>query len=361
MSDVNIVHLNLNYSPNYSKNRAKVIMQNKIIKRIARHIKNGAQNEVINNNDSIKKYVNKSVGDSIESSNKNSYEHSINNILENQKKNVKENESKNNNEKKSIKIKSFNKKKKLMILNINQNQIKKLRKSLSLFEDGKLFRKNNKKYLDNKQHVNKLLLPKLDKVNSFDLISKNLNSHADNYNVDNFNNDIRNFDEQYETLKVANEDSKVIIRLTKDLGRKSFLKHCKNCKDNIDNNNDFRHIMKYPNNSNYKSMSVLNLNHRNSNKIRYNSFNKLILDNKSYETLFSREKNNNYELSNSNYDIMNKNLKKLNYNGLKKLKNSNYNSLIEKILINSKEIRKISQKITSEINIENMKLANDKL
>ena len=50
-------------------------MKIKIKKRI-KTIKNGAQNEVINNNDSIKKYVNKSVNNSIESSNKNSYEHS---------------------------------------------------------------------------------------------------------------------------------------------------------------------------------------------------------------------------------------------------------------------------------------------
>ena len=88
MSDLNIVHLNLNFTPNYNKNRAKVIMQNKLIKKLARHIKNGTQNEFNCNNDSIKKDVNKSVNESksIESSNKNSYEHSINNILENQKK-----------------------------------------------------------------------------------------------------------------------------------------------------------------------------------------------------------------------------------------------------------------------------------
>ena len=368
MSDLNIVHLNLNYTPNYNKNRAKVIMQNKLIKKLARHIKNGTQNEFNCNNDSIKKDVNKSVNESIESSNKNSYEYSINNILENKNKNIKENESKNYNEKKLINLKSFNNKKKLFILNPNKNQIKKLRKSLSLLEDGKLFRKNYKKYLDNKQHVNKLLLPKLDNINSFDLISKNLNAHADNYNVDNFNNDMRNFDEQYETIKVANENSKIMIRLTKDCGRKSFLKKCKECKENINNNNDFRYIMKYPHNSvrnlinsNYNSMSLNNLNNINSNKIRYHSFNKLILENKSYERLFSREKSNNYELSTSNYDIMNKNLKKLNYNGLKKMKNANYNSLIEQILNSSKEIRKISKKISLEMNIENIKLPNEQV
>ena len=335
MSDLNIVHLNLNYTPNYNKNRAKVIMQNKLIKKLARHIKNGTQNEFNCNNDSIKKDVNKSVNESIESSNKNSYEYSINNILEN--------------------------KNKLFILNPNKNQIKKLRKSLSLLEDGKLFRKNYKKYLDNKQHVNKLLLPKLDNINSFDLISKNLNAHADNYNVDNFNNDMRNFDEQYETIKVANENSKIMIRLTKDLGRKSFLKKCKECKENINNNNDFRYIMKYPHNSvrnlinsNYNSMSLNNLNNINSNKIRYHSFNKLILENKSYERLFSREKSNNIELSTS---------ERLEYYtfGNQKMKNANYNSLIEQILNSSKEIRKISKKISLEMNIENIKLPNEQV
>ena len=114
MSDLNIVHLNLNFTPNYNKNRAKVIMQNKLIKKLARHIKNGTQNEFNCNNDSIKKDVNKSVNESIESSNKNSYEYSINNILENKNKNIKENESKNYNEKKLINLKSFNNKKKII-------------------------------------------------------------------------------------------------------------------------------------------------------------------------------------------------------------------------------------------------------
>ena len=369
MSDVNIVHLNLNYSPTYNKRKIKVMMENKIIKKLSRHMKNKTQNEFLSNNDSMKKNINKSKSvnksvnesKSIESSNKNSYEHSINNILENQKKNLMENESKNNNEKKCINLKCFRKKKQLF-LKPNQIQIKKLRKSLSLNEYGKLFRKNNKKFLENKQHVNKLLLPKLDKVNSFDLISKNLNAHEDNYNVDNFNNDMRNFDEQYETMKIANENSKVIIKLTKDLGRKSFLKQCKKYKDNIDNNEDFRYIMKFPNNSirnlinsNYKNMR----NNRNFNKIRYNSFNKVISGNKSYEQLFHRDKNNyNYELSNSNYEGMNLNLKKLE---LQKLRKFNFNSLLEQILNNSKEIRKITQKISSELSIENMKLTNDQL
>jgi hypothetical protein len=94
MSDVNIVHLNLNYSPTYNKRKIKVMMENKIIKKLSRHMKNKTQNEFLSNNDSMKKNINKSKSvnksvnesKSIESSNKNSYEHSINNILENQKK-----------------------------------------------------------------------------------------------------------------------------------------------------------------------------------------------------------------------------------------------------------------------------------
>jgi hypothetical protein len=39
----------------------------------------------------------------------------------------------------------------------------------------------------------------------------------------------------------------------------------------------------------------------------------------------------------------------------------NFNSLLEQILNNSKEIRKITQKISSELSIENMKLTNDQL
>ena len=173
---------------------------------------------------------------------------------------------------------------------------------------------------------------------------------------------MRNFDEQYETMKIANENSKVIIKLTKDLGRKTFLKQCKKYKDNIDNKEDFRYIMKFPNNSirnlinsNYRNMR----NNRNFNKIRYNSFNKVISGNKSYEQLFHRDKNNyNYELSNSNYEGMNMNLKKLE---LQKMRKFNFNSLLEQILNNSKEIRKITQKISSELSIENMKLTNDQL
>lgn len=364
MSNIKFVRLSLEISP--FKNKKSKIFQNKILQKISKEIKNNMQSNIISNREKSNDIINKSKDDSSYSFNKNNDEQNVNKMLNNQKKSVgSQNEIKDTKFLKLLngQIPKVSLKKKLYNYS-QENKIIKLSKSLSS-ANKKIFRSFKKKYLENQQQVNKLLLPKLDNMNSFDSIFKNLNSYEDSYNIDDFNKDMSNFDQQYETIRYPNQTSKIIVQLTRNFGRKNFLKKCKVKNQVSDNDINYKYIMKIPHNlKNSKSNSLFkSFNNNNSKKICFLSLLKENSENKYFDRIQKgREKKESGKiaLSRSNSESYNKILKKINNENVKKIKYISFNSLREQINNGKNEIREINKKIKKDLNIENIILSRNK-
>ena len=349
------------------KNKKSKIFQNKILQKISKEIKNNMQSNIISNREKSNDIINKSKDDSSYSFNKNNDEQNVNKMLNNQKKYINsQNEIKYDTKFLKLlngQIPKVSLKKKLYNYS-QENKIIKLSKSLSS-ANKKIFRSFKKKYLENQQQVNKLLLPKLDNMNSFDSIFKNLNSYEDSYNIDDFNKDMSNFDQQYETIRYPNQTSKIIVQLTRNFGRKNFLKKCKAKNQVSDNDINYKYIMKFPHNlkTSKSNSQFKSFNNNNSKKICFLSLLKENSENKYFDRIQKgREKKESEKiaLSRSNSESYNKILKKINNENVKKIKFISFNSLREQINNGTNEIREINKKIKKDLNIENIILSRNK-
>ena len=365
MSNIKFVRLSLEISP--LKNKKSKIFQNKILQKISKEIKNNMQSNIISNREKSNDIINKSKDDSSYSFNKNNDEQNVNKMLNNQKKYINsQNEIKYDTKFLKLlngQIPKVSLKKQLYNYS-HENKIIKLSKSLSS-ANKKIFRSFKKKYLENQQQVNKLLLPKLDNMNSFDSIFKNLNSYEDSYNIDNFNKDMSNFDQQYETIRYPNQTSKIIVQLTRNFGRKKFLKKCKVKNQVSDNDINYKYIMKFPRNlkTSKSNSQFKSFNNNNSKKICFLSLLKENSENKYFDRIQKgREKKESEKiaLSRSNSESYNKILKKINNENVKKIKFISFNSLREQINNGTNEIREINKKIKKDLNIENIILSRNK-